>query len=267
MKFDYFDIHSHFNLEHFDADRDEAIKTLEEKKVGTICVGIDKKSSELSIEISKQSKNIFSCIGLHPQEVVNEKVFDYEFYEKLTHEDKVVCIGECGLDYFRIDKENLENKNAQRKAFREQIALALETNLPLMLHIRPAPNSYDAYEEVLEILEKAKGGAGEFLRGDAHFFAGTLEHAKRFNDLGFSVSFTGVITFTDDYNETVINTPINMLFAETDSPFVAPVPHRGKRAEPWMVGEVYAKIAELRGISIEDVQKAFKKNIKKMFNI
>lgn len=266
MLYPFFDIHSHFNLEPFDGDLNEVIQKHKEKNIGTICIGVDKVTSEKALLLSEQHEHIYACIGLHPDNVTEEGEFDTEFYRNLAMNQKVVAIGECGLDYFRIDPNDHVGKDNQKQVFRDQIELSLELNLPLMLHIRPSQNSYDAYEEVLEILEEVKK-TEPTLRGDSHFFVGTKEIADRFLALGFTVSFTGVITITHDYDEVVRHVPLSMMMAETDAPFVAPVPYRGKRCEPYMVEEVYKKIAELKGISLEEVEKAFTENRKRVFGI
>lgn len=262
----FFDIHSHFNLNQFSEDREAVIKHLQSSGVGTICVGIDVPSSQLAVDLSSRAENIFACVGVHPQEVSIDTVFDAQDFSAMLGE-KTVCVGECGLDYFRLGDDSHAVKDAQRRIFKEQIVFAVEYDLPLMLHIRPAPDSYDAYEEVLDILNNAKQEYREKLRGNAHFFAGAPEHAKRFNEIGFTVSFTGVITFTNDYNDVVAQTPLDQMFAETDAPFVAPVPHRGKRAEPWMVEEIYKKIAEIKGVSVEEVVRVFQENRSRLFGI
>jgi TatD DNase family protein len=266
MKYKFFDIHSHFNLESFDEDLQSVIQEHKEKEAGTICVGTDKTTSEKALKLSEAHENIYGCIGLHPQEVMNEGEFDYDFYKTLAMNPKIVCIGECGLDYFRIDPNDHVGKDRQKEAFKQQIELALELNLPLMLHIRASQDTYDAYEEVLEILENYKKD-NESLRGNAHFFVGTKEIADRFIAIGFTVSFTGVITITEDYHDVVKHVSLEHMMAETDAPFVAPKQYRGERCEPWMVEEVYRKIAEIKDISVEEVQTQFLENRHKMFGI
>jgi len=178
-----------------------------------------------------------------------------------TH-PKVVAIGECGLDYFRSQssrsKSNLgeepagdgerfdlaggsltseKERERQKQIFEAQIKLAVSEDLPLMIHCR------DAHKDVLEILESYKKESGEKLRGNIHFFSGDIDTAKKYFSLGFTISFTGVITFTDDYNDVIRNSPIENILAETDAPYVAPVPHRGQRNEPVYMKEVIKKIA------------------------
>jgi TatD DNase family protein len=262
--YSFFDIHSHFNLESFDADLEASCKLLKEKNIGTICVGVDEKSSQRALDISQKYDNVFACIGVHPQEAHQKEYFDTQYFDRLVESSRVVAVGECGLDYFRIDPNDSVGKNHQKKIFTEQIMYAVQHKLPLMLHIRPSFNTYDAYYEVLEILEESKKQFPN-LKGNAHFFVGTKEIAQRFIGLGFTVSFTGVITITDEYDEVVRSTPLESMMAETDAPFVAPKLYRGKRCEPWMVEEVYIKIARLKNISVEELVHIFEKNRTRMF--
>ncbi len=260
MSFKYFDSHSHLNLEQFESDKDEVIKSMEEESVGTLIVGTSFESSKEAVRLAKENANLFACIGLHPNEASNE-IFEVEKYKSLLGK-KTICVGECGLDYFRG-----EEKAPQEIEFRKQIGFALENDLPLMLHIRPRKGTLDAYEDTLEILEEYKKTAGEKLRGQAHFFAGDTKIAQRFLDLGFYISFTGVITFTQDYDEVLKSVPLDRILTETDSPFVAPVPHRGHRSEPQYVVEVYKKMAEIKGITLDALAGQVKDNLKRLYKI
>lgn len=262
----YFDIHSHLNLAQFSGDYREVIRTLEEKEVETITVGVDEKSSAKAVELSGLSENLYACVGLHPSETDRE-VFNPEFYVKFMDNPRVVCVGECGLDYFRISSSDVDAKPRQEAQFRAQIEFALKYDKPLMLHIRPSKDSYDAYEDVLQILSEYKSKVGDKLRGDAHFFAGNLDIAKRFISLGFYISFTGVITFTSDYDEVVKRIPLEYILSETDSPYVAPVPYRGQRAEPWHVIQVVEKLAELRGVPVAEMQNQLLENAGRLFGV
>jgi TatD DNase family protein len=171
-----------------------------------------------------------------------------------------VAIGECGLDFFHTTPESI---GAQKAAFIEQIHLANEIGKPLMLHIRNGKDSsMNAYRDVWEILKSECK-----VVGNAHFFAGSIEDAKLFLDIGFSVSFTGVVTFTRDYDEVVRYIPDDMIHAETDAPYVAPVPHRGSRNEPLYVIEVAKKLAEIRGSDTEQFEKQLIKNAHRMYNL
>jgi TatD DNase family protein len=175
----------------------------------------------------------------------------------LLKHPKVVGIGECGLDYYRLSADSAAK---QKEAFIAQIDLANEAEKPLMLHIR------EAYGDALDILKThANPPAGG--QGNAHFFAGTIEEARRFLDLGFTLSFTGAITFAKQYAELVEYVPLDMIQAETDCPFVAPVPYRGKRNEPAYVTEVVKKIAEIKKLPLEEVEKTLVENAKRVWRV
>ncbi len=254
----YIDIHCHLNLPEFDLDLEEVIARAKEKEVGMIVVGVDRASSEKAIRIAEVHENIWACIGLHPADNAAE-IFDIDLYKKLASHKKVVAIGECGLDYFHMPQED---KARQIEIFEKHIHLANELKKPLMLHIRNGKKGESAYKDALEILKKhAK------VHGDVHFFAGNLEEAHEFIKLGFRLSFTGVVTFTKDYDEVVKNIPLNMIMSETDSPYVAPVPYRGQRNEPVYVIEVVKKIAEIRGEDEDKVSKQLVENAGEVFKI
>jgi len=258
MKPKLFDIHSHLNFPEFDNDREEVVKKMQAESIFTIVVGTDKKTSEGAIELAESvvaDENIFASVGLHPTDKENEK-FSVDYYRKLASHPKVVAIGECGIDLFRRDRSDLKR---QEDLFRKHIELALEINKPLMIHCR------DAHNEVLEILNVYQSIHGSKLRGDIHFFSGNLDIAQRYFDLGFSISFAGVITFSRDYDEVIKNAPLDKIMIETDSPYVAPAPHRGKRNEPMYVKEVAKKIAEIRDISYEKVAEVTTENALRMF--
>jgi TatD DNase family protein len=195
-----------------------------------------------------------------------------EEFSGLAKHPKVVAIGECGLDYFSWtpgvhESEIDEIKKVQKKVFEEQIELSLKVGKPLMLHIRSSKGSQDAYNDGLEILESYAKKYGDKLRGNAHFFAGHLEILKRFLALGFTVSFTGVLTFTHDYDELVRYAPLNMIMSETDAPYVAPVPHRGKRNSPLFVPEIVSAIASIRSADSVLVKKTLVENAMRNFKI
>ncbi|PCI21262.1 hydrolase TatD [Candidatus Wolfebacteria bacterium] len=265
-KFEFFDAHSHLNLDPLTKEKDEIIKTLEEENIGTITIGTDMITSKDAIEISKKSEMLFAGVGLHPTDVENEE-FSYEKYSELAKDPSVVCIGECGLDYFRLKGDSSEIKDKQKEVFKKQIELALEHDLPLMLHCRPTNGSMDAYEDVLDILESYMNTHCAKLRGNSHFFVGDLNIAKRFLDLEFTLSFPGVITFARDYDDVVRYIPLHMILSETDAPFAAPEPYRGKTNMPHYVKEIVKKIAELKGLEYEKVKKVLVENVKRVFSI
>jgi TatD DNase family protein len=276
----YIDIHSHVNFKAFDEDRDAVVRRTLDSGTWMINVGTQADTSKKAVEMASQYKEgVYAIIGLHPihtgasyhdekelgvggKEFTSRgEVFDKQVYRDLLKDKKVVGIGECGLDYFRTSPEYIEQ---QKKAFIEQIELANEFGKPLMLHIRNNKENKDlnAYFDSLEILKKYSK-----VKGDVHFFAGNWEEAKAFLDFGFTLSFTGVITFTDDYNEVIRNTPLDMILSETDSPYVSPTPYRGKRNEPSYVKEVVKKIAEVKGLPEEEVASALIANARRVFGI
>jgi TatD DNase family protein len=256
------DTHSHFNLHQFEHDLPESIARMAEAEVGTICVGIDLPTSDHAMRLAQEHKSIWACVGQHPTQW--HEGFDENEFRKLAQEPKVVAIGECGLDYYREkDRSGIER---QKELFLKQIYLARELNLPLMLHIRPEEGTMTAYEEALDILEQYKNEWAD-MRGTAHFFVGTKEIAQRFLDLGFYISFSGVITFVAEYSELVDFVPIDRILPETDAPFATPAPYRGTRNQPEYVLEVVRKIAEIKGISFEEAQEKLLNNAKTLFSI
>lgn len=255
----YIDIHCHLNLDQFDLDLKETIARAKEKEIGMNVVGTDYKTSEKAVKIAEENPDVWATIGLHPEEIPCEQ-FDFDAYKKLAQHPKVVGIGECGFDYFR---QGYKNREQQREIFEKQIAIANEVKKPLMLHLRNGLKAEEnAYKDAIEVIKKhAK------VHGDVHFFAGNWEEGRHFLDLGFRLSFTGVITFARDYDEVIKNTPLNMIMSETDAPFVSPIPHRGERNEPLFIIEVAHAIASIRGESLEKVLPHLVDNAKKLFLI
>ena len=267
------------NFTAFDADRDEVIRRALDNDTWVINVGTQVDTSKGAIDLAhKYKEGVYAIIGLHPihtdasfhdkQELGGEgkefisrgEIFDKEIYEKLLRDPKTVAIGECGLDYYHLEGDSIEK---QKKAFIGQIELANTVGKPLMLHIR------DAYGDALKILKEYSK-----VKGVVHFFAGSREEAKAFLDFGFLLSFTGVITYPMmkngkgcNYEEIIKNIPLDMILTDTDSPYVAPVPHRGGRNEPVYVREIVKRIAEIKDLSEGEVAKAIIANAKKLFAI
>jgi TatD DNase family protein len=268
----YIDIHAHVNFAAFDEDRDEVVKRTLEGNTWMINVGTQKNTSAKAVELARQHEiGVYAIIGTHPIHTdksyhdeaelgeggkgftSHEEGFDYEFYKILGQDPKVVGLGECGLDYYRLTPES---EKKQKKVFDQHIALSKELKKPLMFHIR------NAYADALQMLGQHSG-----LQGNVHFFAGSWEEAKKFLDLGFTLSFTGVITFAQNYHEVIRNAPLDMIMSETDCPYVAPVPYRGKRNEPLYVKEVVNKIAEIKGLPGSTVEEALVGNAKRVFGL
>ncbi len=275
----YFDAHTHTNFVAYNDDREATILRAKDAGVGMNVVGTQLDTSKAAVALAEKYDNVFATIGLHPihtsKSYHDEKelgeggkeftsrgeVFDFAAYEELGKSPRVIAVGECGLDYYRADEST---KGAQKKMFIEQIELANKLGKPLMLHIRnPLPqgsSEASAYDDALEVLK-----AHAKVKGDTHFFAGDWTTAKKYLDFGFTLSFTGVITFTHDYDEVIKNTPLDMLLSETDAPYVTPAPHRGKRNEPAYVELVVRKIAEIRGEDFEKVAAQLLANAQRVF--
>jgi TatD DNase family protein len=280
----YIDIHAHTNFVAFDDDRDAVIFRALSNDTWLINVGTQYDTSKKAIEITKEYEGVYATIGLHPihteasyhdtNELGEEgkeftsrgEIFDKEKYRELSNDKKVVAIGECGLDYYHLNEDSIER---QKGAFIKQIELANETGLPLMLHVRNnlEDKTHNAYADVAELLEKYSK-----VKAVSHFFAGNVEDMKRFVELGVYISFAGPITYKPnknicDYEEVIRQTPLEMILADTDSPYVAPVPHRGKRNEPSYVKDIVKKIAEIKNLDEEFVARQIVENARKLFKI
>lgn len=283
MTYRYIDTHSHVNLGAFNDDRQEVLARTREAGVAHINIGTKESTSKLGVEIAEANEGAYAIVGLHPiqttpqahdEDEIGEgsksfiskgEVFNKDFYRELAKSEKVVGIGECGFDYFHNAPDTY---GIQEAAFVAQIELANELGLPLMIHTRgpkpgeASPTGRSVYMDVYETLKQyAK------VPFNVHFYAGTWEEAERFFELGGTISFTGVITFAKDYEEVVGNAPLEKIHAETDCPFVAPVPHRGKRNEPLYVQEVYKKISEIKGVEEEVVREQLLQNAEKLYKI
>jgi len=303
----FIDCHSHPQDKKFleeGVDVDYMMSELGEMGGATIAIGTDYTEAKKAIEFALKYDNCWATIGIHPAdnhaEIFDEEKFE-EFLElgKIDGKNKVVGIGECGLDYFYFDKILTAKpdfyieteKVRQKELFINQIEFALKHDLPLVIHGRPSKNSMDAYRDILEILEQydqqksisssllnpLSGGSDEVrqknfsvvpkLKGHAHFFVGNIEIAERFLKLGFLMSYDGPITFSNEYDNVIKFLPIENIMIETDSPYAAPMPYRGQLNYPKYVVEVARKIAELKGLSVEEVLEITKNNTIKLFNL
>ena len=266
----FFDIHAHINDARFNEDRSEVLARMREHGVFAIVVGTDYQSSQEAANMASFADGgVYASIGVHPIDDRNEK-FREPFFAELATSSRVVAVGECGLDYSRLDdvEDVAVEKARQHKLFEEQIDFALAKNLPLMIHCRDSDKSLaDAHKDVLAILRTKKNMAGERLRGNIHFFSQTIEIAREYFALDFTISITGVITFSNEYDEVVRLSPLDKIMSETDCPYVSPAPYRGKRNEPIFVEEVVKKIAEIRNEDFETVRLALVQNALRNFNI
>lgn len=263
---EFFDVHSHINFPQYKNDQEAVLDRMRKNNIWTITVGVDKKTSESAVEFAEKRIGIFATIGLHPTDNKKEEFNDSD-YESLVKSKKVIAIGECGLDYFRISEDDTKEKDRQKLEFKKQIQFAINNNLPIMLHLRPKIKSMDAYIDAIEILSLYKKENGDKLRGNSHFFVGDLNIVKKFLNLGFTFSFTGVITFTNDYDEVIKFLPINSVLSETDSPYVSPKPYRGKRNEPKNVIEVVKRISELKELDLKTTKNILVENALRVFSI
>ncbi len=283
----YIDIHAHVNFKVFEADHDAVIRRALDNDTWFFNVGTQIDTSRSAIKLAhRYDEGVFAVIGLHPihtdksfhdEEELGEggkeftsrgEIFDKDIYRELLKDPKVVAIGECGLDYFHMEEGSIEK---QKEALISQIELANEIGKPLMIHVRNSSEdkSRNSYTDTLEILRQhAKIG------GVIHFFEGTLDNAKDFIKIGFYISFTGAITYPPrkngkgcNYEEVIKNIPLEMILTDTDSPYVAPMPHRGTRNEPFYVSEIVKKIALIRNLPEEEVARAIVENAKKLFKI
>ncbi len=274
----YIDIHSHLGFEDYGADKIDVISRMKEAGVGTIAVGADLATSIEAVKVASENENVWACIGQHPTHNMTETEvshgllgFDEFEFEKLIKNPKVVAVGECGLEYYKLvgSPEEIEKiKSKQKEEFIKQIEFAIKYDKALMLHIRDGEVKGGAFNDAYEILNKIKQEKNlASFRGDVHFFTGKLEMAQKFIELGFTISFVGLITYIQDFNKIIKAVPLASLQAETDAPYVAPVPYRGQRNEPSYVIEVYKKIAEIRGEDPEAVRLELLRNAKRVFGL
>ncbi|MBI4993728.1 TatD family hydrolase [Candidatus Wolfebacteria bacterium] len=255
------DTHAHLNSGDFKSDYKEAIKRALDKNVWLVNIGTDFEKSKRAVEIANEFKEgVFAAVGIHPTDFNGN--FNKQDFLDLAKNEKVVAIGECGLDYYRT--EDVEARKKQKDLFLKQIELASEVKKPLIIHCR------DANEDLLKILKENKSKLKTSEAGIMHFFGGSgaWENVDKYLDLGFYISFSGVITFPKyDHYEDIARLPLDRILVETDSPFAAPVPFRGQRNEPAYVVEVAKKLAEILRMPLEEVCEITTENAKKIFGI
>lgn len=249
------DAHCHLQSAAFDVDREQTIKRAFQAGVSMIVVGTDKESSQKAVELAqKYPEGIFAAIGQHPTET--EK-FESDFYEKLAASKKVVAVGECGLDFNRIKNTELRIKDLQKEIFVEHINLANEVKKPLMIHCRVA------FDDLIGILNSESSRLNS-PPGIIHFFSGTIEDARSLLDLGFYFTFGGLVTFNREFEGIIRFIPLERILLETDAPFVAPIPYRGKRNEPAYIVETAKKMAEIKKLPFEKIACQTSENVEKV---
>lgn len=303
------DTHAHAHFNAYKDDMDEVIRRSLDKSTIINLVGTQADTSKKAVEIANKYNDVYASVGLHPEHLFSKQVdeeetsfvsreenYDYEYYKKLAMNPKVIGIGECGLDFYRIPKGLTKEAMLpkQRETFLLQIKLAKELNLPIVIHCR------EAHEEMLEALrsiaipttqeeslsqssngQRSLGGVDparddkpKRLTGAIHCYTSNWQNAEQYLAMGFYIGFTGVITFPPlkknpqaqaDLLEVVQKMPLDKILLETDCPYLSPIPYRGKRGEPWMVEEVAKKIAELKQLPFNEIVEAANANAKRLF--
>jgi len=251
------DTHAHLSLPQFDKDRTEVIKRARDAGIKhIITVGTDSDDCRKAVALAQEHDFISAAVGIHPHDAKTINAETYSLLRELAADDNVVAIGEIGLDFYR----NLSSQEIQVQHFREQLWLAREVSLPVIIHDR------DAHQKVLQILQEEKA---ETMGGVIHCFSGDWEMAKACLDLGFYISIPGTITFkkSDAYHKLVRDLPLDRMLVETDCPFLAPYPFRGKRNEPAYVQYVAETVARIKRIAQEELAKITTQNAQKLFNL
>lgn len=253
----FIDTHVHLNADQYDEDLQEVIERALQANVNQmVVVGFDRKTIERAMKLAEEYEFIYVVIGWHPVDAIDCTEEDLQWIEELSAHKKVVGIGETGLDYY-WDKSP---KDVQQDLFRKQIRLAQKVNLPIIIHNR------DATEDVIRILKEEEA---HLTGGIMHCFGGSVETAKQCIAMNFLISLGGPVTFKNAKKpkEVATEIPLEYLLIETDAPYLAPHPHRGKRNEPALVTLVAEEIARLKGVSIEEVAEATTTNAKNFFHL
>ena len=248
-----FDTHAHYDDKAFDNDREELLEKLPTKGIcGVVNAGCDIKSSKLSIELSRKYDYIFAAVGIHPHSAVLEREY-LSYIEDMLKGDKIVAIGEIGLDYHYEP----ESKEVQKEVFEKQIILAQEKGLPIIVHDR------EAHKDTLDILKKYRP------RGVVHCFSGSAEMAMEIVDIGMYIGLGGAVTFKNAKNPVMVASriPEDRILLETDCPYMTPVPFRGKRCDSSHIEYTAKKIAEIRNVSIDNILEISKRNAEKVFGL
>ncbi|HCX02844.1 MAG TPA: hydrolase TatD [Clostridiales bacterium] len=251
------DSHAHLYDKRFDVDREKIIDYMERDGLEMILhPGADVTSSVKAVNNAQKHKNIYAAVGVHPHNAKDMDEDSIEILRSLASKDKVIGIGEIGLDYHYDNSP----RDIQKKWFVEQIRLAKELNLPFIVHDR------EAHGDILEIIKEEKY---EGMKGIIHCYSGSYEMAEEFIKLGFLISIAGPVTFKNArrVKEVVKKIPLQHLLIETDSPYLAPEPKRGRRNEPAYVRYVASEIAEIKDITFNEVAEATSENFKKLFNL
>ncbi len=251
-----FDTHAHYDDDWFDADRDALLASMPERGVGLIVnPGITVETSRQAIAMAERYGHVYAAVGIHPENCHDFVPAHIEQLRELARHPKVVAIGEIGLDYYW---DTNPPKEFQQQVLRSQMALAAELKLPVIIHDR------DAHADTLAIVKEFPEVTGVF-----HCYSGSVEDARTLVKMGWMLSFNGAATFKNARKapEVIAEVPLERLMIETDAPYLAPVPHRGKRNDSSLVHLVAEKIAQIKGLTAEEVEKATWDNGKRFFRI
>lgn len=253
----FIDAHCHLNMEDFQNDTDDVIARAHDGGVGLmIVVGWDIASSEKAIELAEKYDFIYAACGIHPHDTKDATEADLARLKELLPHEKVVAVGEIGLDFYK----NYSPRGVQEVFFQKQSEIAGEFNLPIMLHVR------DAHDEMIHFMEhiKKRNAAQDFI---VHCFSGNTDHAKKYQSLGGTLSFSGTVTFENArrIQESASETALQNLLTETDAPFLTPHPDRGKRNEPLLVKKVAEKCAAIKSVSVDDINRCVLENCLNVF--
>ena len=262
----FVDSHCHLDGSRFDPDREEVIARAREADIMNILAvgtGDGPGTLDCAVKIAEQHEFVYATVGIHPHEAKLATDADFDQLEQLAHKPNVIAWGETGLDYYYDHSP----REIQQHVFIRQMELARAAKLPIVIHCRPSDNSDNALEDCLRLIDQHWRPSG--FGGILHCFTGAWEHAKRALDMGFMISFAGNVTFpkAQQIRDSALQVPLDRMLIETDSPFLAPVPYRGKRNEPAFVKEVARQIGELRGLSAEDVGNLTSQNFYRFFSL
>lgn len=274
------DSHCHLQFRGSDEEREEILDICKERNIVLNLVGTQKDTSRQAVELAESRDNIFATIGIHPIHLFpthvdeeessfmsREENFDEDYFANLAKSEKVIAVGECGMDLFHVPKDKAveEVLKKQKEVFLAQYHFAQKHNLALVIHVR------DAHKEFIEVLEDLP----KPIRGVVHCFSGDWWAAQKYLSFGLSLGFTGIITFPikktqpqiqEDLWEVVNKVPLDRFLVETDSPYLAPQKYRGTRCKAWMVEEVIEKIAEIKNLSVQEVGKLSWENSLRVFD-
>ncbi len=262
----FVDSHAHLDGKQFDSDREQVIARAREAGLtAMVAIGNGDGPPELDagVRLAEQYPFLYATIGIHPHEARLASDHAYGEMERLAKNPKVIAWGEIGLDYYYDHSP----RDVQQQVFIRQMELAGAAKLPIVIHCRPSDNSENAWDDCLRLIQEKWAPKG--IGGVLHCFTGNWPQAKRALDMGFIISFAGNVTFpkAQQIRDAALEVPLDRMFIETDCPYLAPIPYRGKRNEPAYVKETARKIGELRGLSMEDVGEHTARNFYNFFKI